>query len=97
VVQVIDNLEEGGVIRFNVRRSSRDHNLILGSWQHAVDEPGGMGSIGQSLGESVEIEYQRVREWAARYGVPLVWVDDPNGLFPPAQRQTREPTACAGG
>jgi hypothetical protein len=88
VVQVIDKLEEVGVIRFNVRRSSRDHNLILGSWQHAVNEPGGMGSIGQNEpGVSVEIEYQRVRHWAAHHGVPFVWVDDPNGLFPLAQRQ----------
>jgi hypothetical protein len=88
VVQVIDKLEDGGVIRFNVRRSSRDHNLILGSWQHAVDEHG-MGSLGQNeFGGSVEIEYQRVRHWAAQYGVPFVWVDDPNGLFPPPQRRT---------
>jgi hypothetical protein len=88
VVQVIDKLEEGGVIRFNVRRSSRNPNLILGSWQHAVDEPGGMGSIGQSLGGSVESEYQHVRDWAAQHGVPFVWVDDPNGLFPSPQRRT---------
>ncbi len=86
MVQVIDRLEEAGVIRFLVHRSSRDHNIILGSWQHAVDEHG-MGSIGQNqLGASVKIEYQRAFNEAAQYGVPFLWVDDPNGLFPPAKR-----------
>jgi hypothetical protein len=87
-VQVIDRLEGAGVIRFRVHRSSRDPNLILGSWQHAVDE-NGMASIGQNqLGGSVEVEYQRVRHEAAECGVPFVWVDDPNGLFPLAKRTT---------
>jgi hypothetical protein len=86
MVQVIDRLEEAGVIRFRIHRSSRDPNLILGSCQHAVDEHG-MGSIGQSpLGSPVEIEYQRAFNEAAQYGVPFVWVDDPGGLFPPAKR-----------
>ena len=87
-MQVIDRLEDAGVIRFRVHRSSRDPNLILGSWQHAVDE-NGMASIGQNqLGGSVEVEYQRVRHEAAECRVPFVWVDDPNGLFPPAKRTT---------
>jgi hypothetical protein len=85
MVQVIDRLEEAGVIRFRVHRSFRDPNLILGSWQHAVDEHG-MGSIGQSPGSPVEIEYQRAFNEAAQYGVPFVWVDDSDGLFPPAKR-----------
>jgi len=87
MAQVIDRLEDAGVIRFSVHRSSRDPHLILGSWQHAVDEHG-MASIGQGpLGSPVQIEYQRVLDEAARYGVPFVWVDDPSGLFPPARRQ----------
>jgi hypothetical protein len=87
MVQVIDRLEDAGVIRFTVYRSPRDHNRILANWLHAVDEHG-MGSIGTSvLGTPVEIEYQRVVNEAARYGVPFIWVDDPNGLFPPAKRQ----------
>jgi hypothetical protein len=46
-----------------------------------------MASIGQNqLGTPVKIEYQRVLREAARYGVPFVWVDDPDGLFPPAKR-----------
>ena len=64
-------------------------NLILRSWQHAVDEHS-MGSIGQSvpgiLDIPVEIEFQRPRSWAVQYRVPFLWVDDPDGLFPPANR-----------
>jgi len=88
MAQVVDRLEDAGVIRFRVYRSPRDSNLILASWQHAADE-NGMGSIGQSqLGTPVEIEYQRAIREAAEYGVPFVWVDDPGGLFPPAKRPT---------
>jgi len=93
MVQVIDKLEDADgaeYIQFRVYRSS--NNLILGSWQHAVDEPGRMGSIGQSapgvLGVSVEIEFQCALSWAAQYGVPFLWVDDPDRLFPPAKRPT---------
>jgi hypothetical protein len=89
MVQVIDRLEDAGVIKFRVHRSSRDHNLILGSWQHAVDEANGMGSIGQSeQGGLVQCEYQRARSWAAQHSVSFLWVDDPNGLFPLAKRPT---------
>jgi hypothetical protein len=91
MVQVIDRIEDAGgteYIKFRVYRSSRDHNLILGSWQHAVDEHG-MGSIGQSqLGVPVEIEFKRAFNEAAQYGVPFLWVDDPEGLFPPGKRPT---------
>ena len=72
--------------KLRVRRSSRDPNLILGDWQHAADEHG-MASIGQSqLGGSVDLEYKRAYNEAIEYGVLFLWVDDPNGLFPPAKR-----------
>jgi hypothetical protein len=91
MVQVIDRLEDAGgaeCIKLRVRRSSRDPNLIVGDWQHAVDEHG-MASIGQSqLGAPVDLEYKRAYNEAVTYGVPFLWVDDPNGLFPPAKRPT---------
>ena len=43
-----------------------------------------MASIGTSqLGVPVEIEFQRVVNEAAQYGIPFVWVDDPEGCFRP--------------
>ena len=88
MVQVIDGLEDAAGARyiyFRVYRSKSpvNPNRILGRWQHAAND----GSIGQSkLGTPVEIEYQRVIDEAVRYGVPFVWVDDPEGLFPLARR-----------
>ena len=91
MVQIIDRLEDAGgaeCIRLRVRRSSGDPNLILGDWQHAADEHG-RASIGQSqLGGSVDLEYKRAYNEAVRYGVPFLWVDDPEGRFPPAKRPT---------
>jgi hypothetical protein len=89
MVQVIDKVEDVGgaeYIKFRVYRSPRDPNRILANWQHPV-EVNGMVSIGQSqLGSPVDIEYQRVFDEAVQYGVPFLWVDDPDGLFPPAKR-----------
>ena len=90
MVQVIDKLEDADgaeYIQFRVYRSS--NNLILGSWQHAVGEPGRMASIGQSqLGTPVELDFKRAFNEAVHYGVPFLWVDDPDRLFPPAKRPT---------
>ena len=91
MVQVIDRLEEAGgaeYIHFRPYRSPRDPNRILASWgPHAVDEPGRMGSLGTSvLGTPVELEFKRAYNEAVDYGVPFLWVDDPDGLFPPAKR-----------
>jgi hypothetical protein len=89
MVQVIDRMEDARgaeCIKFRVYRSPRDPNRTLANWQHGVSEHG-MASIGTSqLGVPVEIEFQRVVNEAAQYGVPFVWVDDPEGLFPPAKR-----------
>ena len=66
----------------------RDHNLILGSWQHGVSHQG-VASIGMSvLGTPVKDDYKRAYNEAVQYGVPFLWVDDPAGLFPPADRPT---------
>jgi hypothetical protein len=91
MVQVIDRMEDAGgaeYIKFRVYRSPVNPERILASWQHAV-EVNRMASIGTSqLGVPVEIEFQRAFNEAAQYGVQFLWVDDPEGLFPPAKRPT---------
>ena len=91
MVQVIDRMEDAAgaeCIKFKVYRSPVNPERILASWQHAV-EVNGMASIGTSqLGVPVEIEYQRAFNEAAQYGVPFLWVDDPERLFPTAKRPT---------
>ena len=77
-------------IQFRPYRSPRDPNRILANWgPHGVDEPGRMASIGTSvLGTPVKDEYKRAYNEAVHFGVPFLWVDDPGGLFPPADRPT---------
>jgi hypothetical protein len=91
MVQVIDRLEDAGgaeCIRFRPYRSPRDPNRILADWQHGVSQQG-MASIGTNvLGTPVKDEYKRAFNEAVKYGVPFLWVDDPEGLFPPADRPT---------
>ena len=93
MVQVIDRLEDADgaeYIQFRPYRSPRDPKRILASWgPHGVDEPGRMASIGQSqLGTPVKDQFKHAFNEADQYGVPFLWVDDPDGLFPPAKRPT---------
>jgi hypothetical protein len=87
MVQVIETMEEAGgaeYIHFRVYRSK--HDCILDRWQHGVSEQG-KASIGTSvLRTPVDIEYKRAFNEAVQYGVRFLWVDDPEGLFPPAKR-----------
>lgn len=92
-MQVIDRLEDAGgteCIQFRPYRSPRDPDRILASWgPHAVDEPARTASLGTSvLGRPVELEFKYAYNEAAQYGVPFLWVDDPNRLFPPDKRPT---------
>jgi hypothetical protein len=90
MVQVIDRMEDADgarYIHFRVYRTKSpvNPNGILGRWQHAANE----GSIGRSqLGTPVKLEFKRAFNEAVKYGVPFLWVDDPDGLFPPADRPT---------
>jgi hypothetical protein len=93
MVQVIDRMEDAGgaeYIHLRVRRSRVNHDLILADWgPHGVDEPGRMASIGTSvLGTPVKDEYKRAYNEAVQFDVPFLWVDDPEGLFPLADRPT---------
>jgi hypothetical protein len=87
VVAVIEGKEEAGGVRyieFKVYRSSTDLNRILGSWRFAHGES---TLIDQSkLGTSVETEFRCVVDCADQHGIPFVWVDDPDELFPPWTR-----------
>jgi hypothetical protein len=75
-------------IEFRVYRSPADREHILARWQHAREEPFGARtapSIAQStLGTPVEIEFEKVVDYADASGTPFIWVNDPEGLFPPS-------------
>ena len=92
VPAIIENEHAAGgaqCIRFHVYPRPRRPGVILGGWQHAGEsvDPKGPPPIDHSrLGTSVEIEFQRAVTVANQDGVPFVWVDDPNGLFPPSAR-----------
>ena len=89
MVQVINKLEDAAGAEYIQSRVYRSSNNLRGGSQHAVDEPGRMASIGQTqLGTPVELEFRRAFNEAVQYGVPFLWVDDPDGLFPPAKRPT---------
>ncbi len=87
MVAVIEGKEEAGgarYIEFKVYRSPTDPNRILGSWRFAHGES---TLIDQSkLGTSVETEFRCVVDCADLHGIPFVWVNDPDELFPPWTR-----------
>jgi hypothetical protein len=87
VVAVIDERDECGdarCIEFRVHRSSTDPALVLGSWRF----PSTGSAVDQSrLGTSVTMEFRCAVDCADQHGIPFVWVNDPDGLFPPWARQ----------
>jgi hypothetical protein len=96
VVQIIENEKDARGfehIRFRPYRSPRNPDLILANWQYAGQPvaPKGPAPIdGHQLGTPVHIEFCRAVTTAHENGVPFVWVDDPDGLFPTADRPAFE-------
>jgi hypothetical protein len=88
VVAVIEAKEEAGgarYIEFKVHRSETDPSLILGSWRFAHGES---GLVDQSNPESpVGKEFWHILDCADQHGIPFVWVNDPDELFPPWERR----------
>ena len=88
MVAVIEGKEEAGgarYIEFRVHRSKTDPSLILGSWRFAHGES---TLIDQSKPDTpVVTEFRHVVDCADQHGIPFVWVNDPDELFPPWERR----------
>jgi hypothetical protein len=88
VVAVIEGKEEAGgarYIEFTVSRSPSDPDRILGSWRLAH---GRSSLIDQSRPDSpADRELRHALECADQHGIPFVWVNDPDELFPPWERR----------
>jgi hypothetical protein len=86
VVAIIDGKEEAGgarYIEFKVYRSPTDADRALGSWRfpesgRAIDE--------SKLGNTIEADFRFAVDCADQHGIPFVWVNDPDELFPPWTR-----------
>jgi hypothetical protein len=88
MVAVIEGREEAGsarYIEFKVHRSLTDPDRILGSWRHAHGES---TLIDQSkLDSPVGVEFRHAVDCADQHGIPFVWVNDPDELFPSYMRR----------
>jgi hypothetical protein len=88
MVAVIEGQEEAGgarYIEFRVHRSETDPRLVLGSWRLAH---GTSGLVDQSKQDSpAATEFWHVLDCADQHGIPFVWVNDPDELFPPWERR----------
>jgi hypothetical protein len=86
VVAVIEGKEEAygaPYIEFAVHRSPDDPALVLGNWCFAHDGR----TIDQSKpGTAIAMEFLFAVDCADQHGIPFVWVNDPEQLFPPWER-----------
>ena len=82
MVAVIEGREEAGVARyieFKVYRSPTDPTRAEASWRF----PESGTPIDQSkLGNTIETEFRFAVDCADQHGIPFVWVNDPDELFP---------------
>jgi hypothetical protein len=87
VVAVIDDKSEAGggrYIEFRVQRSADDPLRIVASWSlrqadKVID--------GSRQGTTALAELRFAVDCADQHGIPFVWVDDPEELFPPWERR----------
>ena len=83
MVAVIDAKEEAGgarYIAFEVRPSPADPTRPIASWR--FPESGRV--IEESKPENpIDREFRLAVDCADQHGIPFVWVDDPEELFPP--------------
>jgi hypothetical protein len=88
VVAVIEAKDEAGgarYIEFSVHRSPTDPGRVLGSWR--LDH-GQSTLIDQSRHDAAAAdEFRLVLDCADQHGIPFVWVNDPDSLFPPWERR----------
>ena len=87
MVAVIEGKEEAGgarFIEFKVHRSDADPRRILGSWRFPL---GDATVIDQSKPDTAAVmEFAHALDCADQHGIPFVWVNDPDELFPPWER-----------
>ena len=87
MVAVIEGKEEAGgarYIEFKVYQSPTDPNCVLGSWRFVH---GKSTLVDQSKpGTSIVMEFRHALDCADQHGIPFLWVNDPEELFPPWDR-----------
>jgi hypothetical protein len=85
MVAVIEEKGEAGralCIEFKVHRSPTDPDRILASWRLAGSAAPGSATDQSRPDSPVEIEFRHVLDCADLHGIPFVWVNDPDELFP---------------
>jgi hypothetical protein len=87
VVAIIEGKEEAGgaqYIEFKVSRSETEPDNCQASWRFPAEGT----VIGQSTsGNAVLTEFRFAVDCADQHGVPFVWINDPDQLFPPWVRR----------
>jgi hypothetical protein len=82
VVAIIEGKEEAGgarYIEFKVYQSPTDPNCTMARWRF----PESGIAIDQSKpGNTIETDFRFAVDCADQHGIPFVWVNDPDELFP---------------
>ena len=82
MVAIIDDKDEAGsarYIEFKVHQSSTDPNRALVSWRFPEN---GMAIEQSRPDTALEMEFRLAVDCADQHGIPFVWVNDPDELFP---------------
>ena len=82
MVAIIEGKEEAGgarYIEFKVYQSPTDPNCAMARWRF----PESGVAIDQSKpGNTIETDFRFAVDCADQHGIPFVWVNDPDELFP---------------
>jgi hypothetical protein len=88
VVAVIEEREDArgaSCIEFKVERSPTEPGRVLGRWR-LVHGTSNLVDEGRDDATAAS-EFRLALDCADQHGIPYVWVNDPDGLFPPWERR----------
>jgi hypothetical protein len=93
VVQIIEreeDLPDGAFVQITVHRDPTVPSVVLADL-NIFDAPGAPGTSSLIDDPAVDDLFIRAIELARELGASVVWVDDPEGLFPPSRRPAVSP------
>ena len=93
MVQIVDTkpeVDDLDVVAVRVWRSPRDGLTAVGGWEHlARRRPGGVTLHVGPINPITDV-FAEALAYAQQRSIAFLWVEDPEGLFPPSQRLRQE-------
>ena len=91
MARIIEREQDAGgaaMLHLKIYRSGKDGHSVLGHASPGAHVSGSIATFPQvEFGTPADEALRQACQIADEARIPFVWIDDPNGLFPPEKRQ----------